>query len=334
MFRALSLPDVGRDRGNGHDGRAMPSCSPRPLACFIVRRLSHIPHPKFKRRRWLVGEVEYSGRRRRLRALEYSLIIRLYLRVTLAEFSALVDAPPKWVLNTRALLGRGVQYDLAVAERLALVRALNRRLEIPLPRAWDLAGEALSKVGKDGIYTFTAPDGIVTMSIDVHRLRAALATRRSQLATMHQRRRAGRKPRRSSNALTAAREYGVDVTLLQANLERTPAVRLRQLDDMAAFQCLSGARPEVQACSKRSSQLSSAQVCASWSSAAWRRRSRGRRASRTTSTSATTPRHDNVERLVRLLVGWHAYLRGVERGLPFVLDARAFRTTPDHDPDH
>ena len=37
---------------------------------------------------------------------------------------------------------------------------------------------------------------------------------------------------------------------------------------------------------------------------------------------------DNVERLVRLLTEWHAYLRGVEPGLPFILDARTFRTTP------
>ncbi|MEX2154408.1 MAG: nucleotidyl transferase AbiEii/AbiGii toxin family protein [Gemmatimonadaceae bacterium] len=37
---------------------------------------------------------------------------------------------------------------------------------------------------------------------------------------------------------------------------------------------------------------------------------------------------DNLERLVRLLAGWHAYLRGVEPGLPFVLDVRALRTTP------
>lgn len=37
---------------------------------------------------------------------------------------------------------------------------------------------------------------------------------------------------------------------------------------------------------------------------------------------------DNLERLVKLLAGWHAYLRGVERGLPFILDVRAFRTTP------
>ena len=37
---------------------------------------------------------------------------------------------------------------------------------------------------------------------------------------------------------------------------------------------------------------------------------------------------DNVDRLVAILRSWNAYLRGVEPGLPFVLDARAFRTTP------
>lgn len=37
---------------------------------------------------------------------------------------------------------------------------------------------------------------------------------------------------------------------------------------------------------------------------------------------------DNVERLVALLVKWKAYLRGVEPGLPFIMDARAFRITP------
>lgn len=37
---------------------------------------------------------------------------------------------------------------------------------------------------------------------------------------------------------------------------------------------------------------------------------------------------DNLDRLVRLLTSWHAYLRGVEPGLPFVMDARALRTTP------
>ena len=37
---------------------------------------------------------------------------------------------------------------------------------------------------------------------------------------------------------------------------------------------------------------------------------------------------DNVDRLVVLLAEWQAYLRGVEPGSPFILDARTFRTTP------
>src|SRR5688572_25531223 len=37
---------------------------------------------------------------------------------------------------------------------------------------------------------------------------------------------------------------------------------------------------------------------------------------------------DNVERFAARLSQWNAYLRGVERGLPFVMDARAFRITP------
>ena len=37
---------------------------------------------------------------------------------------------------------------------------------------------------------------------------------------------------------------------------------------------------------------------------------------------------DNIERLAALFVQWKAYLRGVKRGLPFIMDAKAFRITP------
>lgn len=37
---------------------------------------------------------------------------------------------------------------------------------------------------------------------------------------------------------------------------------------------------------------------------------------------------DNIRKLVALLTDWHAYMRGVEPGLPFFMDERAFRTTP------
>jgi predicted nucleotidyltransferase len=40
----------------------------------------------------------------------------------------------------------------------------------------------------------------------------------------------------------------------------------------------------------------------------------------------TTP--DNVAALCEMLVTWEAYLRGVELGLPFILDTRTFRDTP------
>lgn len=156
--------------------------------------------------------------------------------MTLADFALLVDASPKWVLNTRAVLGPGVRYTVAVAERLALVRLLNRDLAIPLPRAWALAGESLARTtGSSRQVEFPVGDGTVNLSVDVHRLRSAIATRRSLLATMPPRRRTGRRPKRQSNPLAAAREYGLDVTLLQANLARRPTERLRQLDAMAAF---------------------------------------------------------------------------------------------------
>lgn len=36
----------------------------------------------------------------------------------------------------------------------------------------------------------------------------------------------------------------------------------------------------------------------------------------------------NVERMAAILRGWNAYLRGVEPGLPFTMDARQFRVSP------
>lgn len=36
----------------------------------------------------------------------------------------------------------------------------------------------------------------------------------------------------------------------------------------------------------------------------------------------------NVTRLARLLAGWEAYPRGIERGLPFFMDTKQFRVTP------
>lgn len=149
--------------------------------------------------------------------------------VRLAEFSIVVDAPPKWVLNTRALLRDKSAYSAEAAERLALIRELNRDFGIELRQARAIADEALA-APRDSVVRA----GVVRILVDIPRLRSAITTRLSQLRIHHARRRAGRKPRRIA-AITAAKRYGLDITLLQANLMRTPTERLRQLDGMMAF---------------------------------------------------------------------------------------------------
>jgi predicted nucleotidyltransferase len=40
------------------------------------------------------------------------------------------------------------------------------------------------------------------------------------------------------------------------------------------------------------------------------------------------PSPENRVRLAKVLADWHAYLRGVDRGLPFAMDARTLRDSP------
>jgi hypothetical protein len=40
------------------------------------------------------------------------------------------------------------------------------------------------------------------------------------------------------------------------------------------------------------------------------------------------PESGNCDRLAMVLAGWHAYMRGVERGLPFTIDARQLLISP------
>jgi hypothetical protein len=155
--------------------------------------------------------------------------------MTLAEFAALVDAEPKWVLNARQVLGRAIRYTVPVAEQLAIARLLHADLQVPLVRAWGLARRALDQPGTEPARLAVTSDESVALMVDVQRFRSALHTRRSFVQTTHAPRRAGRPPRRSRAPLRRAEEFGLDLSLLRANLARSPAQRLRQLDGMVAF---------------------------------------------------------------------------------------------------
>jgi hypothetical protein len=158
--------------------------------------------------------------------------------MTLGEFASLLEVSPKWVQNTAAALGRGFRYDLPTARRLAVARALAAAFELPIVRATALAGEVLARF--DGSrrpvsVEVGGSDGVVEVQVDVYRILAALYTGLSRVRTHYAERRRGRPSRAPRDPLRAAADYGFDLTLLAANLRRTPAQRLRQLDAMADF---------------------------------------------------------------------------------------------------
>lgn len=161
--------------------------------------------------------------------------------MTLGEFSLLVNVEPKWVLNASATLGGSLAYTLPAAKRLAVARALNQALGVPIPKAYELAAQILARYKAELPVTLRTEgkagelgDAVHT-TVDVHRILAAVYTGLSRLRTAYAPRRRGRPVTARRDPVQAAAEYGLDLTLLSANLGRTPAQRLRQLDAMAGF---------------------------------------------------------------------------------------------------
>jgi hypothetical protein len=156
--------------------------------------------------------------------------------MTLAEFAYLLDADPKWVQNAAAVLGGSLRYTLPSAQRLAVARALVTAADMPLPRAWAVAGKALRDSGSSREPIRLSGDADpVAVTVDVYRILAAVSVGLSRLRTMYAPRRRGRPATLRRDPIRAAEEYGLDLSLLAANLRRTPAERLRQLDAMAHF---------------------------------------------------------------------------------------------------
>ena len=157
--------------------------------------------------------------------------------MTLAELAGLVGAPPKWVLNTTAALGGRARYSLPYARQLAVTRVLNEELGIPLRSAHATAARAITAArSQPGVVTVSPGAGsLAQIAVDVPRILAGLAVRQSALATTQSPKQRGRPASRTRDPLARAADWGLDLSLIRANLRRTPAERLRQLDGMGAF---------------------------------------------------------------------------------------------------
>lgn len=156
--------------------------------------------------------------------------------MTLGEFAYVIDAEPKWVQNAAAVLDDRLAHTLPAARRLVVARALNAEAGMPLARAFNVAERALARYdGSRKSVAISTDDGAVTVTVDLYRLLASVSAGMSRLAVLYAPKQRGR-PARHRNAIRAARDYGVDLTLLEANLRRSPAERLRMLDQMIDFE--------------------------------------------------------------------------------------------------
>ncbi len=156
--------------------------------------------------------------------------------LTLGQFAYALGAPTKWVQNTWAVLGLDPIYGEAELWRLALVRLLDRAMEVPLKQAYAMALEATPHAGLGRVMELRlVEEGALDVSVDWARFSSTVLAGLSRARTQYQERPRGRPRKEQLHGIAAARAYGIDIGLLRASLRRSPAERLRALDEDLAF---------------------------------------------------------------------------------------------------
>ena len=145
--------------------------------------------------------------------------------MTLTQFAIATGADPKWVKNALSALHLPGAYSEQAACRLGLARVIHTSSGLPLKRAYELATGVLSSpVGVSVISE--ASDASVQVTVDVERYLSTFRLRMAA-ARRYQERGRGRRGKAPADPIAFAREYGIDISLLESNLRRTPEERLR-----------------------------------------------------------------------------------------------------------
>ena len=157
--------------------------------------------------------------------------------MTLGEFARLLDVESKWVLNRMAGLGLPARYTIALARRLTVCRAIHAATGMPLERAVVVARHCLRTYRGEiaPMTVFPTPDGDVALTVDVYRMLSSFHVRLAAVRVMFAPRMRGRPATRDRDAIQAAENWGLDLTVIRDNLAKSPERRLRQLDAMVAF---------------------------------------------------------------------------------------------------
>ncbi|MBA2564843.1 MAG: hypothetical protein H0V09_05400 [Gemmatimonadetes bacterium] len=155
--------------------------------------------------------------------------------MTLGAFSTAVGSSPRWVQNAFAALRLPRPYSVPAARRLALARELRKVCGMPLVEAHPLASRILLRPLERQRWERSNPDGSVLLAVDLERFLSTFAVRLSLSCTLYAERVRGRPARPRSSGISLAREWGVDIGLLESSLRRSPGERVRKLDEDVSF---------------------------------------------------------------------------------------------------
>jgi hypothetical protein len=161
--------------------------------------------------------------------------------MTLGQFATAVGASPRWVLNALTRLGLPRRYSEPLARRLALARFVSGTVGTPLPQSMRLAERALREADPRGPWRMEGPGG-VALSVDLPRFFTTYGANLALALNQYGEKPRGRRPSRRGSAIERARAYGIDLTLFDSALRRTPEERLRLLsENMQVMRRLRGA---------------------------------------------------------------------------------------------
>ncbi|MEK6768095.1 MAG: hypothetical protein AABY85_03800 [Gemmatimonadota bacterium] len=154
--------------------------------------------------------------------------------MTLGQFAVAVGASPRWVLNALSRLKVRRVYSEPLARRLALVRFLGEGTGMPLSDAWSTAEGILTNTEPTGTWKRESPGG-VTLTVELPRFFTNYGANLALAINKYGERLRGRRNRKRKSAVQRAKEYGVDVTLIDSALRRTPEERLRGVSENMRF---------------------------------------------------------------------------------------------------
>lgn len=155
--------------------------------------------------------------------------------MTLAQCAAVLGLTAKRIQNAYAALGLPLRYREADVRRLGLALRLSDGFGLHLDGAWRLASEALAQAGVGAGIACIPGGAVAVLEIDVWRYLSDWAAARARVLELVPPRGRGR-PRRARSsaqgrALAAARRYGIDIPALAESARRSPAERLKTLDE-------------------------------------------------------------------------------------------------------